>query len=45
VSVEQGWEKAREIRKNWFFTGKMRKTGKIAFFKNTCLKRMLNYCK
>jgi hypothetical protein len=39
----QGWEKTHGNGKNWFLPRKMGKTGKIAFFQNTCLESMLNH--
>jgi hypothetical protein len=37
------FEKTHGNEKNWFLPGKMGKTGKVAFFQNTCLKSILNH--
>jgi hypothetical protein len=37
-SKTTGMGKTHGNGKNWFSPGKMEKTGKIAFFQNTCLK-------
>jgi hypothetical protein len=37
------FEKTHGNGKNLFLPGKMGKTGKIAFFQNTCLKSILNH--
>jgi hypothetical protein len=37
------FEKNHGNGKNWFLPEKIGKTGKIAFFQNTCLKSILNH--